>query len=281
MDGSTSIADTIATAHTDLPVGEDVQAALQIPHQLKQPGEVLRPGDSRTLLIMTRMLLYESGQEDREIELTPMQLSRNVEDDPAIKDMKLEDMLKLSGGTTQWASSGILLQDRDPDEIRALLKTVDEQKKFMLNMSVQVKLQWLANRAQETSFTPEQLLPEVTIQRQARHAYAARRSTEPLAFTARHSEDALYAVCNGDMTIEEAEVTYPSLRRHETDRIEELHTFFKYGRGRVDTIDHRIAQAALLTGRATSHTKKSAKAVNKTWPEQQFFPFVKILQQCS
>lgn len=204
-----TVVNTFLHTPENYPFGEDMEAAFRVSRQLKT-GEPLEPGDSRTLLIMSRMLLY-TKRIDRKIILTPMQERRNVEDDPAIADLPLMEMLKLSGGTTQWASAAILLQERHPDEIQKILQALPEEQRTMIRLTIDIKRRWLCYRALGRPFVITEQEKEQTLLRQASHYVTRLVTGANLPFKPLHSEDAIYAVMSGNMTLEEAAELFPML----------------------------------------------------------------------
>lgn len=270
--GESSVATKVNAAFEGMTPGEDIAAAINVSRQLKTGG-ILDPGDSRTLLIMLRMLLW-STKTTRKVCLSPMQVARQVEDDPEIATWTLEKMLTLSNGTTQFASAAILLQNRKPDEIEALIRLLPPEKRPMIQLTKTIKTAWLKNHTQNNPFSLEQLEPEAVLQRQARHYYSEQMSGTKIPYHATHSEEAIYAVLHGDMLLEEAAARFPMLRSHETDRIAEIEKVLCGDV--VDSIDHRIVQAALLTNTVAHWTSRSEKAVRKTWPD--FFEFLQAVK---
>jgi hypothetical protein len=245
--------------------GEDIQAAIRVGRQLQDPESVLQPGDSRTLLIYTRVHLYTRGMFDREIELTSMQVSREVEDDPEILGMSLLDSLSLSGGTTQWASALILLQGREDWEIKDLLATIPKEQHTMILRSVRVRNELQQNIRKQKPFELTEADRERTITGEAQHLFT-RLSTglNPLIVPT-HSEQVIQAVMNGSITLKEAERNFPMLRQHETDRIAELTKVMN--QEVVDTPDHRMFFGAVNTRDEPEFTERSERAGNKTAPK--------------
>jgi hypothetical protein len=257
-------ANVVEAANVEGNHGEDIEAAIRVGRQLQDPEAVLQPGDSRTLLIYTRVHLYLRGIFDREIELSPMQAARNVEDDPEILGMSLLDSLGLSGGTTQWASALILLQGRDDWEIKDLLANIPQEQHYMILKSVRIRKELLQNIRQHRAFALTAADREQTITDEARHLYTRIVTGRNPLIVPTHSEQAALAVMNGSITLKEAERTFPMLGRHETNRITEIARVMD--QEVIDTPDHRMFFAAVNTRDQPSYTARSERAGHKTAP---------------
>ena len=101
-----------------------------------------------------------------------------------------------------------------------------------------------------------------------------------LEFAPKHSEDYCFARAFNLITPKEGEKRFPSIRGHETDRIEEMEKAIQQADNNhpVSSKDHRVIQAIVMRERAKGKNPiiLHKEAVNKTWP--QFWNFIKFIK---
>lgn len=247
--------------------GEDIQAALRV-HDEWVSGELLHPGDSRTLLIGTYTLMAMeelAGKPRREVALSPMQLRRSVEYSPDLPKWSLKRLGKLSGKTTQFASMAILLQDRDPDEIDGYLESLEPLHRPMIEKTLRIRRDWLVTRVLERPFRFTEADRELTILRQFQAFYTRIATGERPVLAPNHSEDAADCVMNGDLTLDEAVDLFPMLAKHETPRHREIARVIE--QGVIDTTDHRMGMSAITSRHVPIWTDQTEVALRKTSPQ--------------
>lgn len=215
-------------------------------------------GESGTLF---RFLQFASWKEDldKTFKKHGTLVQRKITSDPSIVDLPQEKLLELDEGTSQWASAAIL--------------SGDEQR--LDNPSPKLALTYKAVKewadAPGGKWTPKvdrtilnQALAHIRLMRRKRHE-----------FKPEHSEDFCYAYTVG-FSIEAAEEKFPSLKGHETNRLEEMpksHEQLESGET-ITSRDHRVVQAlAMLAARRNIEVNfEHPEAVNKSWP--QFWNFL-------
>ena len=99
-------------------------------------------------------------------------------------------------------------------------------------------------------------------------------------FKAIQAEDYCFARAFGFISKEEGEEKWPSLRGHESDRIEEMEKEMKYfeDNKEIKSKDHRVVQAMSMLAQIKGKNVKIAysESVNKSWPQ-----FWRFLDFCS
>lgn len=105
-------------------------------------------------------------------------------------------------------------------------------------------------------------------------AYINWRKNRKINFTPQQAEDYCFARAFGLITAEEGEKIWPSLRGHESDRINEMEQ--SLNQDKITSTDHRIIQAVSML-KGNSVKIKYPNAVNKSWP--QFWRFLDDLEK--
>jgi len=232
-------------------LSDDIKALQRI---LKQWGsdEALDVGESGTLYRFVQYLCWLNGS-TQQIKTRGTLRARKLTDNPAIIDYSIEQLLKLDGGTSQWASAAVLFTD---------INMPDRSYPYHLQMSLNAK-QYYAECG--GLWEPR---CDATIQRQAT-AFFNWRTSGDMIFTPVQSEDFPFAVAFGVMTTVEGEQRWPQLRNHETDRVVEMGRLLNSET--IDSPDHRVVQALALRYPDRVLTSRSKKAVTKSWPQFWLF----------
>ena len=176
--------------------------------------------------------------------------TRKICDDREIVDWPLERLLTLDNGTSQWGSASILMGNKER------LKDAD----CFLKITYDVVDHWNSAREKGETWEPRY---DSRIERQA-VAYLNYLRTGEMDFVPEHSEDYCFARGFDLITKEEGEERWPSLREHESDRIEEMEK--SLGQKKVTSKDHRIVQINSLL-RGSMDDMMYPEAVNKSWPQ--------------
>lgn len=187
---------------------------------------------------------------------------RDITDDPAIVHLSQEELLKLDNGTSQWASAKVLLGD----------KTRLDNPPYKLKVTYDAVDHWNQRRGEGNVWEPRY---DETIQRQA-EAFKKLLNDENVEFIPEQAEDFCFAYVFGYITLEEGERRWPSLRGHESDRIEEMEKTLRQAKSgeEITSKDHRVIQAIAMWSKlhkVTSHILYP-ESVNKSWP--QFWDFI-------
>lgn len=228
-------------------------------------GGPINVGESGTAYRLSRFLAWKLG-EDREI-TTQGSLTRRKErmqEDPDMVNWPPERLLELDNETTQWATAAYVFGDRrkvpnPPHKLEVTYKVID---------SIERGTPWTPRR-------------DETIVRQAQ-AFMEFLYTGKMNFVALQPEDYFFAGVFGMLSEEDMEriergELWPSLRGHESDRIEEMKEMteaLREGR-KIRSHDHRAVQAAAMyyknNGRLNGNIEYPS-AVNKSW--RRFWEFL-------
>src|SRR3989344_6836438 len=180
---------------------------------------------------------------------------RSITNDPNIMNFSLEELLKLDNETSQWATASVLMgnEQRIPNPPNKLQETFD------------AVLHW--NKQREAGLVWDTRYDE-TIKIQAETFLRLLRGEEA-AFVSQHSEDYCFARVFNYMTKEEGEKMFPSVKGHETNRIEEMERAIAQAEAgeSVDSKDHRVVQTLAMWGKVNKKEIKFTypEAVNKSW----------------
>lgn len=205
---------------------------------------------------------------------------RKISDNPRIVDYPLEELLKLDGGTSQWASAAVLLAEHEE------LGGLEDQYKKMGKLNYKLKhtfeavAYWYNQRNIGLSWEAQY---DRTILRHAK-AYETLYSGGGTNFYPIHSEDYCLARAFDIITAKEGEAKWPQLRGHESDRINEMEKWIeKSDRGDdVYSKDHRVVYSISMRQRLRKMSLERVKeiikypsAVNKSWLE--FWDFLEYV----
>lgn len=219
-------------------------------------GETEIPiGESGTGYRFLQFLAWKKGIPKKFLR-GPMLAARKVCQDPSIVNLSQEELLKLDGGTSQWASAAALCGD----------KTRIENPPNKLALTYEAI----------ASTNPDPIRPDQTIEAQA-CAYFGALALGAMNFTPKHSEDFCFAYTFGKINLEEAKKRWPSLAHHESNRLVEMPTQLKnlFHGENITSTDHRVIQAIALkaTQRRIPCRIQHPQAVAKSWP--QFWEFLR------
>lgn len=218
-------------------------------------------GESATLY---RFLLFASWKlgTPKKFLLRGTLSQRPINQDPSIISYRLQDLLKLDNGTSQWASAAVLLGNKEiiPDP------------PYKLALTYEAVAHWFQQRDCGEHWD---LPHDDTILYQAA-AFVRAMQDGYVEFPFRQAEDYCVARAFGWIGKTEGEAKWPSLRGHESDRIEEMECAlqeFQSGTP-ITSRDHRVVQAIAMY--AKFKRKEVAflhpHAVNKSWP--RFWKFL-------
>jgi hypothetical protein len=184
-------------------------------------------------------------------------IKRSITDNPDIINWDIEELLKLDGETTQWATAALLLRDEPLSSF-----TASDEPKFRL--TAEAINHWYSARARCESWIPRR---DHTINQQAA-SYCDALQTAEIKFTPRQAEDYCFARAYGLITPEEAEALWPKLRQHESDRIESMElAIWQAEHGmQIDVNDHRVVQAIAMRYGLGRSRFKYPDCVAKSWP---------------
>lgn len=212
-------------------------------------NDVIHVGESGTLLRFFQFSIWKFKL-DKVIECRGTLLNRNVTRDKSIVNLSQEELLKLDGGTSQWASAAALLGDthrieNPPNKLALTYKCLDEW-----------KVEWKP-------------IMDETIYNQAMYFYNLMRGI-PTEFVPQHSEDFCFAYTFNKITKEEGRRKWPSLQFHESNRLAEVDlNLLKMQWGeKLPTKDHRVMHAIAMWA-LINNTKvefQYPQAAFKSWP---------------
>ncbi|MDP1689498.1 MAG: hypothetical protein Q8L47_05250 [bacterium] len=187
---------------------------------------------------------------------------RNIVNDASIINLSLGELLKLDGGTSQWATAAVLLGNKE--------KMVNLP--YKLNLTYEAVQYWKGQRAKRLSWKSKY---DETILRQAK-TYLALLQRRKEAFKPEQAEDYCFARIFNFITRAEGEKKWPNLRNHESNRIVEMEKMIEKSKLAkiVNSRDHRVVQAVIMWSKVNMIPVKVShpKAVNKSWPE--FWNFI-------
>jgi len=187
---------------------------------------------------------------------------RKICDNPEIIHWPIKKLLRLDSGTSQWASAAVLFgrneQIEDPP--------------FKLKLTYEAVEHWKTRRSTGKSWEP---LYDETILRQA-VAFLELIKLGKTYFLFRQAEDYCFARAFDFITKEQGESFFPSLRRHESDRIDEMERVIMAANNCniIVSRDHRAVQAGSMLQKFTGKdvNAKHPECVSKSWP--RFWDFI-------
>jgi len=218
-------------------------------------------GESGTLYRFLKFTSWKRGLNKKFILDGSLQ-KREICDNPEIINDPLKKLLKLDNGTSQWASAAVILGNKE--------RIKDPP--YKLDLTYEAVLHWKKQRDKGKCWEPRY---DETILRQA-ESFLELLKLGKTSFIPRQPEDYCPARAFGRITKEEGESRWPSLRGHESDRIEEMErVLYKVDHGgEIDSKDHRVVQAMVMRQKVKQKDVevKYPLAVNKSWP--QFWKFL-------
>lgn len=221
----------------------------------KEPLEV---GESGTLYRFLKFALWKKGKQRRFV-LNGSLKNRKICDNPTIINWSLEQLLTLDNKTSQWASASVLMGNRE--EI--------ENPPYKLRLTYEAVEHWSDRRNSGLCWSARY---DKTIERQAL-AYLNLLKVGKIDFNPQHSEDYCFARTFDLITPKEAEKKWPSLRGHESDRIEEMEKSIKQAGDKeiINSKDHRVVISISLAKNLNKKDILYPSCINKSWP--QFWDF--------
>ena len=232
-------------------LGEDLMALKRVSEKW-DTQESLDVGESATLYRFVRYALWKKGEERGIIKKGTLR-NRKINDNATIIKWPLQKLLELDNGTSQWASAAVLMGNKERIE----------NAPFKLQVTYDAKEHWKWQRKRKEVWHPKY---DETIEKQAM-AYIGLLRTGKLIFHPLQPEDYCFARAFNLVTAEEGEKRWPSLKGHETNRIDEMEKAIKLAEeGVVESKDHRIVQALVMKHRNKLRVLHK-DAVNKSWPK--------------
>jgi hypothetical protein len=243
------------------PLSTDLSALLRATKEWQSGERKIPVGESATLYRFLRFYCWKHGF-DREFVLEGTLKERKITHDIWIPFMPLQELLKLDSGTSQWASASVLFGNRERVE----------------NPSPKLKLTYEAAghwREMMVTRTPIEPRYDDTIRRQA-EAFLEFLYTGKMNFELYHSEDYCFGRAFRLIDRHSAEIRWPSLAGHESNRFESMEkAYVQMLRGQgITSDDHRVVQAVAMAGKTLGLTPKFHRphSVDKSWP--QFWNFI-------
>ena len=246
--------DIIDCLNTQEGLGDDMMALKKVAEEWNTNNDV-DVGESGTLYRFVRFALWKQNSNRKIIKRGTLK-NRNLCDDKEIVNWPLEELLKLDNGTSQWASASVLMGNKERME----------NPPYKLEVTYRAKEHWVFGRKSGSGWKVKY---DDTIEKQAK-AYIEYLKTGKIIFNACQPEDYCFARAFDLITAEEGEKRWPSLKGHETNRIDEMERALSMDV--VDSKDHRVVQALVMKYKGNIEVIHR-DAVNKTWPE--FWEFIR------
>jgi hypothetical protein len=232
-------------------------------------GTTIDVGESGTLYRFLRFASWKLGLH-KHFMMHGTLRQRNICDNPEIVNWSLKDLLMLDGkdpkkrGTSQWASASVIMGNQErledikdpPFKLKLTYKAVEHWNKMRSE-----------NKCWEPIYDETNLLQALTFLDILNH-----RQTR---FRAQQAEDYCFGRAFGFISKFLGEAKWPSLRGHESDRIEEMEKeLASENEEKIESKDHRViqAKAMLLKTRGIPVRILHRSDVNKSWP--QFWNFL-------
>lgn len=240
---------------------DDLQALLHALKSWKAGERDIDVGESATLYRFLRFASWKLGENKRFI-LHKTLRQRKICDYSGITRYSLKDLLRLDSGTSQWASAAVLLGNRE----------VVVNPSLKLKLTYEAVAHWEEQRKNNKCWESrhdETILSQVI-------AFLGLLKKEDVAFVPQQPEDYSFARIFGFITKAKGESLWPSLRGHESDRIEEVERVIEdiNNRREIESKDHRVIQAGAMYQKLNNEAIriKHPLSVNKSWP--QFWRFM-------
>lgn len=243
-------------------LGDDLKALKDVfkAWKTKQPVIV---GESGTLYRFLKFTSWKLNL-DKKFVISGTLKKRKLVDDPNIINWPQKELLELDNNTSQWASAKVLLGDT---------KKLSNPP-YKLQVTYDAVRHWKSQRKKHLIWLPRY---DKTILAQA-EAYLDMQKGKKVVFKPEQAEDFCFAYVFGFMSTEKGEKRWPSLRNHESDRIEEVKEVLALAKKNkpIKSKDHRVVQAIAMWAKLNNKKIKIiySKAVNKSWP--QFWNFLKL-----
>lgn len=222
-------------------------------------------GESATLYRLLQFASWKLNLNKKFIKEDTLK-DRVITNDPRIVNFSTEELLKLDNGTTQWATASVIAGSQEritnpPNKLQQTYDAVDH---------------WNKQRSLGLVWEPHY---DKTIEKQS-EVFLDLLNSEKIIFTPLCSDDYCFARVFNFISKEEGENLWPSLRGHETDRIEEMEKAMKEAaKGEAITSkDHRVIQALAMWGKINNKKLNFLykDKVSKSWPK--FWNFMTSLE---
>lgn len=244
-----------------LELGEDL-IALKRALLSWESSKVVDIGESGTLYRFLQFVSWKEGLNKVFVKNKTLK-DRKITDNPEIVNFSAEKLLKLDEGTSQWASAAALCGDRHRIK----------NPPYKLKLTYEALDIWDKNKAWEPKHD-ENILNQAEI-------FLKLLKRQKTGFVPNHSEDYCFARAFQFVDEEEGKKKWPSLKGHESNRIEEMEKALKeYNSGKiVSSKDHRVVQALAMKGKVECNAVrfKYPECVYKTWP--RFWEFMNYVDQ--
>lgn len=258
--------DILEVLNKEEDLGEDLQALKRI-SKVWDSDEPFDVGESGTIYKYLRFYLWKNKIE-REIVKRGTLVNRKIADDPEIVNLPIADLLKLDGGTSQWASASVLYGNTEKFEgdLFYLNKTYDAVKHWKEKRDI--------GKVWEAKKDP-------TLNSQVKMFLELLETGKTEIPNESITDCDLYCFFRtfNLMTKEEGEKRWPHIANHETNRFEEMEDQLEKYRSEnfIDSKDHRVVHALVMKSLVEGEKieVKFPDAVNKTWP--RFWEFVNII----
>ena len=241
-------------------LGDDLLALKRVAASWNS-GDEVDVGESGTLYRLLRFATWKLKLQKKFTKRGTL-ASREITDNPEIIYLPQSELLKLDNGTSQWASAAVLLGDEErlPNP------------PFKLKVTYDAYDHWKKQHAENIPWLPRY---DETILEQAK-TFIKILNNGKTDFSPQQAEDFCFAYTFGYMTAEDGEKKWPALRKHESDRIEEIVIMLDRAKSgeEITSRDHRVVQAIAMWGKVNKKEVKIKypESVNKSWP--QFWDFI-------
>lgn len=216
-------------------------------------NEPIDVGESGTLYRFLKFVSWKLGLNKRFILKGTLE-KRDICDNSEIINWSQEKLLKLDNGTSQWASASVLMGDKEK---------VDNAP-FKLKLTYEAVENW--SKDWEIRY-------DKTILKQAITFLNLLKGKKNVGFILKQAESYCFARIFGFVSKEIGEKMFPSLKGHESNRIEEIEKQIK--KEKVDSKDHRVVQALAMYQKLNDKSNDNilySSCVSKSWP--QFWKFL-------
>lgn len=245
-------------------LGDDL-LALQRAAKVWRTNDPIDVGESGTLFRLLQFASWKLGLNKQFIKHGTLP-TRKITDNPEIINWPQEKLLELDNNTSQWASAAVLLGD----------KQRMKNPPYKLQLTYDAIAHWEEKKSQGKAWEPKY---DQTIFNQAQSFLELLQGKKP-KFIPEQAEDYCFARVFEYITKEQGEKLWPSLKGHESNRIEEMeNVILAAHQGQpISSADHRAVEAIALWG-ILNHKQViiiKPEAVNKSWP--QFWEFLETVK---
>jgi hypothetical protein len=254
LDIINSYTDIIGFLDSQRDLGDDLLALKRLVNSWHSDAAI-NVGESGTIFRFLQFYLWKN-KIDREIIKQGTLKEREMCDNPEIAGWPLKKLLTLDNGTSQWASASVLAGNSErienpPFKLKLTFDAVEHW-----NLQIKLGKCWLPRY-------------DETIKAQAK-AFLSFLKTGKMDFKAKQPEDYCFARIFEIISPQEGECSFPSLKSHESNRIQEVEKALKQldDNQQVSSKDHRIVQAIVMRQIAQGMSIKveNPDCVSKSWP---------------